>query len=142
MIELKIKFDDKDLKLFKEHSYRFASSLDALIKRIAIEIRNTAVTNIQHGTRHGKIYKRRSISHQASAPGEWPKSDTGRLAASIRTDFKFLEAEIGSDVNYSQYLETGTRYMKARPWLQRSFDINHDNFTELLNDLMRRTFNL
>src|SRR5258707_12595277 len=121
MIELKFKWDSKDLDLFKPYNFKFANNIDTVIKRIATEIRNTAVTNISRGVRHGATYKRRTVTHQASAPGEYPKTDTGRLVASIRTNFRFLEADIGSDVNYSQFLETGTKYMMPRPWLQPSF---------------------
>jgi HK97 gp10 family phage protein len=142
MLELKFKWDAEDLALFKPNNFKFADNIDKVIKRIATEIRNTAVTKISHGTRHGKVYKRRTIVHQASAPGEYPKTDTGRLVSSIRTDFKYLEADIGSDVNYSQYLETGSRNMKPRPWLQPSFDANEKKFQDSIDDALRRTFNL
>lgn len=142
MIELKFKFDDKDLEIFKLNNFKFADNIDKVIKRIAVDIRNTAVKGISQGTRHGKIYKRKNTIHQASAPGEYPKTDKGRLVNSIRTDFRFLEADIGSDVNYSQYLETGTKNMRPRPWLQPSLEANHEKLTAYIDDALKRTFNL
>jgi HK97 gp10 family phage protein len=141
MIELKLKLDNKDLRIFEPYNFKFANNIDTVIKRIATEIRNTAVTNISRGARHGAIYKRKTVTHQASAPGEYPKTDTGRLVASIRTNFRFLEADIGSDVNYSQFLETGTKYMMPRPWLQPSFDANEKKLQGYIDDALRRTFN-
>lgn len=57
-----------------------------------------------------------SPSHQASAPGEAPATDTGSLVKSI--DFKQskpLEATVGSSLIYGAYLEFGTRRIAPRP---------------------------
>jgi HK97 gp10 family phage protein len=142
MIELKFSFDEKDLKIFSKNADKFGSELDKVIKRIALDIRNTAVKGISQGERSGRIYRRRGITHQASASGEYPKTDTGRLVNSIRTDFRYLEADIGSDVNYSQYLENGTRNMKPRPWLQPSFDANKDKWLDGIQLVLKRTFSI
>jgi HK97 gp10 family phage protein len=142
MIELKFSFDDKDLKLFRQNSFKFGYELDKAIKRFAMDVRNTAVKGISQGARHGRLYRRRRVTHQASAPYEYPKTDTGRLVNSIRTDFSYLTAEIGSDVNYSQYLETGTANMQPRPWLEPSYEKNRDKWLDYINTALRRTFNL
>jgi HK97 gp10 family phage protein len=142
MIELKFKFDDKDLQILNPDSFKFANELDKAIKKYALEIRNTAVQTISRGARTGKFYKRRSIIHQASSPGEFPKTDTGRLVSSIRTDFRFLEADIGSDVNYSQYLEKGTTKMKPRPWLEPSLETQREWMIEEINTVIKKAFNL
>lgn len=64
--------------------------------------------------------------HQASAPGEPPATDTGLLRASIRHELAVeddeLAAYIGSDLNYSEYLELGTHKMAPRPFLTPSLD--------------------
>lgn len=142
MIELKFKFDEKDLELFKPNNFKFGEEIDKAIKKTATDIRNTAVKNISQGVRRGRLYKRRTITHQASAPGEYPKTDTGRLVGSIRTDFRYLEADIGSDLNYSAYLELGTKHMEPRPWLQPSADANHDKWQGYIDEALKRTFKL
>lgn len=57
-----------------------------------------------------------SLTHQASAPGEAPASDTGTLASSIYyTSVDEYTVAIGSRLEYAFYLEFGTRKIKKRP---------------------------
>ena len=70
-----------------------------------------------------RIYKRRTVTHQASAPGEAPASDTGRLVNSINSymdtiedDSAFVVAGRGT-VKYARALEFGTTKMAARPFM-------------------------
>ena len=112
------------------------SATDRAIVLGAEEVRSEAVRRIQRGGRTGRTYTttfwtdgqgqlrvgRPRPAHQASAPGEYPKSDSGRLASHI---FARLiargVAEAGTDVVYGGYLERGTSRMAARPWLLRTF---------------------
>lgn len=81
--------------------------------------------------RDGKIYSNystggRASGHFASAPGEPPASDTGRLLSSIHHKIlveNTVFARIGSDVQYAIYLELGTRHMAPRPFLRPALDI-------------------
>lgn len=64
--------------------------------------------------------KKRAIPHQASAAGEAPKADGGRLVNSIqnRLTDNGLSAEVFSRLKYAQHLEYGTSKMAPRPvWL-------------------------
>ena len=72
-------------------------------------------SGLNRGARTGKVYQRRGVSHQASAAGEYPKTDTGSLAASVFTDISKLHATVGSNLVYASHLEYGTRNMGARP---------------------------
>jgi hypothetical protein len=57
-----------------------------------------------------------SLTHQASAPGEAPATDTGRLASA--TNYKMtgpMSAEVGNDVIYGKWLEFGTADGKIKP---------------------------
>lgn len=77
-----------------------------------------AVRGIQNGPATGRTYRRDNITHQASAPGEFPMSDTGRLASSV--DIEGLGTEtvsVGTNVKYGLHLELGTSRMFPRPWL-------------------------
>lgn len=68
--------------------------------------------------------------HTASAPGEPPAVDTGRLRASITYDVSpqgdavqigsstAQMASAGAPVNYAQFLEFGTERMKSRPFMR------------------------
>lgn len=94
----------------------------------ALDVQGTAQRNIQRGARTGRVYPavrgRRGRPHRASAPGEFPKTDTGRLVSSIfaEVDMSSLVADVGTDIRYGPFLEFGTSKMAARPWLQPSFD--------------------
>lgn len=81
----------------------------------AMLIGNSYKTKILRGPKTGKVYKRGSVSHQASAPGEAPANDTGRLVAQTVTGPTKKGAFIASRANYAAALELGTRKMAARP---------------------------
>lgn len=66
------------------------------------------------GGHSGKIYYRRGKYHQASAPGEYPAVESGRLIASMRSHSTINEAQIGTNMPYSRWLRTGTRHMARR----------------------------
>lgn len=82
----------------------------------------------------GRVYVRRKgasgyVEHRASAPGDPPAKDTGRLGAvlsasdAIRYEHGGLTATFGPR-NYpvAAYLEFGTRTMVPRPFLFRSLE--------------------
>lgn len=99
--------------------------LDAVLSAMAQDTQKQAIASISTGTRRGRIYKRRSIEHQASAPGELPKTDTGQLVRNIffRKN-KRADYSTGSKatVPYGFWLEFGTRKMAKRPWLRPAAD--------------------
>ena len=74
------------------------------------------------GRTYEKYAPRRT--HQASAPGAYPATDTGRLASSVRMILptaSSIVGEVGTAVKYGAWLEFGTSGMAARPWLLPSF---------------------
>jgi phage gpG-like protein len=94
------------------------------INDVAIATQNEAVRGIQRGPANGRTYKRGTVTHTASAPGQFPMSDTGRLASNVESILATpanIRAKVGTNIIYGAYLEFGTSKMAARPWLQRSF---------------------
>jgi phage gpG-like protein len=91
------------------------------INDVAMDTQQEAVRGIQRGPASGQP---RSDGSRASAPGEFPMSDTGRLASNVdmilATPAK-MQAKVGTNIIYGAYLEFGTSRMAARPWLERSF---------------------
>lgn len=81
--------------------------------------RNAAVLSVQKGSKSGHVYKRGNVTHQASAPGQAPATDTGNLVNSIgwNIDARTLVAEVFASAVYAVPLELGTRKMAARPFL-------------------------
>lgn len=92
------------------------------------EVRNEAIRLILDTPKTGRLYKRRGGKmHQASAPGEPPASDYGRLVNSIRTDYD-LQASIGTvtaSTKYAAGLEFGTARMAARPFMRTALSNRH-----------------
>lgn len=67
--------------------------------------------------------------HQASAPGQPPANDTGKLAASIQvvaaSPSNRATAYVTVGEPYGKHLEFGTKEIEPRPFLQPSADENH-----------------
>lgn len=68
----------------------------------------------------GEVYG----NHQASAPGDPPAVDTGRLRSSYDFQTGPDYVDIGSNVEYAPYLEFGTRTIAPRPHLRRAVEEN------------------
>lgn len=91
------------------------------ITRLAVDTQRHAAQGIQRGPASGRI---RADGSRASAPGEYPMTDTGRLASNVAVDLPSagrLRAIVGTNIVYGRYLEFGTSRMRARPWLLPSF---------------------
>lgn len=73
---------------------------------------------IMDGQKTGRVYRRRGVEHQASAPGEAPASDTGRLVQSARSEYS--PADLSGDAiwstEYAKAQEEGTAKMAPRPY--------------------------
>ena len=90
--------------------------VDRAVVATAIELRGDVVKRIQRGPATGRTYVRGQVSHQASAPGESPATDTGRLANSVTFDkVAQMSATVGSDLVYAAVLEFGSDRIDPRP---------------------------
>lgn len=102
-------------------------------------VQNAARRAVLDGPKTGTIYNPRGkVVHQASAPGEAPASDTGRLVNSIvmRVDEGDLIALITAGTEYAPYLEFGTRKMAARPFLNPALTNNRPRIIQLMRSIM------
>lgn len=116
-----------------------AKALYASAQRVEAE----AKRSILSGDKSGRIYKRRSVTHRASAPGEAPASDTGRLVNSINSYLdasalaSFVVAGRGI-VKYAAMLEFGTARMAARPFMFPALEKSKGWIRERLAEGLRR----
>jgi HK97 gp10 family phage protein len=105
------------------------------------KVEGDAKRSILSGQKSGRIYTRRTVAHQASAPGEAPASDTGRLVNSINTERSGPgEAKViaGRGIaRYAALLEFGTRLMAARPFFFPAFEKNREWIRERLSKAVR-----
>jgi hypothetical protein len=88
------------------------------VEATAIEARGDIVRGYQRGPASGAVYEKYSPrrTHQASAAGEAPATDTGRLASG--TQYRItgpLSAEVSNSVAYGAMLEWGTQRIAPRP---------------------------
>jgi HK97 gp10 family phage protein len=103
-----------------------------------IEWHGTLVDEVLVGNRSGRIYKvpfAKKKMYQASAPGEPPARRTGDLAGEYgwKVNRNSMWGAIGNPLEYSLYLETGTRKMKPRPALKPAFRKGEKRIVEHLN---------
>lgn len=119
-----------------------SNELERVLVDMASTIDDYSKRKIQGGSRSGKEYKRRSVTHRASSPGEFPKTDTGSLINSIRFDrLSKLNYTVGSHKNqgpHGKWLEYGTRNMKPRPWLLPSFKYADKKIKSEYKTLLKR----
>jgi HK97 gp10 family phage protein len=128
---------------------RLNAKLRALPNQVAQPVRNaiataalTVQTEAQNSVRQpgrGRVYKRGSRTHQASAPGDPPASDTGRLLGSIETTLldNGFAAEVGTGVAYGRHLEFGTSKIAPRPWLFPALEKHRVRITEHIANAVR-----
>jgi len=107
------------------------------------KVRTDAIKSIQRGVKSGRIYERSpgqnlSQTHQASAPGEAPATDTGTLVSSIKAATKQLNGRVYSDLKYSFWLEYGTVSMEPRPFLNPALQANKQYFVDQLTKAVQR----
>ena len=111
----------------------------------AQKVQREAQDSIRKGQKSGRIYKRGGVTHRASAPGEAPASDTGRLINSItahinKISLNKLESFVVAGrgvVKYARMLEFGTAKMGARPFMLPAYLKNKTWIIERLNKAVR-----
>lgn len=115
------------------------------LRRGALKIENTAVDGIISPPKTGRVYQskyRKGAKHQASAPGEFPAADSGRLHQSITTAEAStggsIRFETGSNVDYGPHLEFGTVNMEPRPFMKPAFDQNIEAVRQDVRAAVRR----
>ena len=126
MSKVNIQIDGME-ELFADLKRLGAISKEAVVDTIndlAMDTQAEAIRGIQRGPASGRTYKRGTVTHTASAAGQYPMSDSGRLAANVDRTVASTskpQSEVGTNIIYGPYLEFGTSKMAARPWLMPSF---------------------
>jgi HK97 gp10 family phage protein len=124
------------------------------VVRGAESVLEEATSLILDSPKTGRIYRRRGVEHQASAPGQAPASDTGRLAQSGRVTVGQTTVldqangkAVGRDVvvaaaqwssAHASRLEHGTETMEPRPFARPALAAKRDEIVADIADEMRR----
>lgn len=119
---------------------RLAEKHRAVVRAVdvgALLVQGEAVRLIQQGPKTGRIYTHGGITHQASAPGEAPASDTGTLQASVQPDY-ILDTSVAkithvvARTHYADYLEGGTARISPRPFMSTAFVKMKDRILDMV----------
>lgn len=140
MIQITIKADQIVEGELKRAGSEMGAAFNKVVQKIAQMVRANAIRGISRGKKTGRTYEKRGIKHTASAPGEYPATDTGRLANSIRVDVAHLEVSVGSDVGYAAFLEDGTSRIQARPWLEPSYIAVEPQINTMIDEALIKVF--
>lgn len=108
---------------------RLASVSPATVKRISNELEagvasmhSLAVRRIQKNSGSGRIYVRGGVAHTASAPGEYPNTDTGELVRKMGwRSTSALTSIFFANAQHARPLEWGTSRMAPRPFMRPTF---------------------
>ena len=142
---INISLDPKGLLVLEDPIKNVKRATESILFEIGFAVRSTAIRNIQKGTaRTGKFRKSTKTGRRrrSSARGEYPKSDSGRLAQSlivVKTAPNVIE--VGSTfIKYAKFLEEGTRFMDPRPFLAPSLQKNLKNIAKITRRKIQKAF--
>ncbi len=113
----------------------------AAIVRDAIQSLEERVEESMTWPKSGRLYPRPGGRiHQASAPGEPPAVDTGKLIKSIQSEMESetIGVVYSDDVEYAPYLEYGTVRVAPRPFMAPAAEYIRPQFLDELSKLERR----
>jgi len=112
--------------------------LTDIVRGTAQNVRTHAIRSIQRGPKTGITYEKidPQRTHKASAPGEAPATDTGRLANSIQADIQGKNATVFTNVEYAPFLEFGTRTIEPRPFLFPALEKERPAWNRRLNAIV------
>ena len=141
---VKIEGQAELLKALKKFGADGEAELDKVVQATGIELRGDVVKMYQRSRPTGIVYRKSSPSrtHKASAPGEPPATDTGRLASSVQ--YKKAgrgSAEVDSQVEYGPMLEFGTLTIAKRPAWVPAVEGMRKRFNDRLESALARLIN-
>lgn len=104
---------------------KLQQNLKTKMEDATMAVRNKSL-EVLSGTRSGRTYviPGTKVTYTASAPGEPPAVQTGRLRQSIATEISNdgMVGKVGTTLDYGRELEQGRSNMAPRPWLKPSFE--------------------
>ena len=122
-----------------EFEKRLEAAINRGVFRATELVREEILRRILQDAKSGRIYMRRSVAHQASAPGEAPASDTGNLVRLITTRYfpdQFL-GQVVSSAEYARSLEYGSSRVAPRPHMRVSLETKRVEVEQAISDEIR-----
>ena len=135
MIKGKVYGSASAIKKMAQTSDIMEIAMISAMQKATLMVHETAVKNIQDnsdGTPAIRYAPKRVVN--VSNPGDYPNTDTGRLAQSI--EFAFEDGGrtglVGSNLRYAAHLEFGTQDMAPRPWLSTAMATNSEKIAAII----------
>ena len=113
-------------KLIRELSVKWPDEVDDAIKTVLLLVQNRAKSSMVRGKPRGRVYRRKSVVHRASAPGQPPAVDNSDLVDHIEIRHGRGWGEVFNEQKHALYMEYGTKVggkwrVRPRPWLRPAF---------------------
>lgn len=143
MTQIKITVSNLDAvqRALDQYGAKAEKEIATVLDAVGTSIIN-GVKKQMRASKSGRSYKRGKggRDHVASAPGEAPAVDTGRLINSsiYKRQVNPLQIVVGSNVKYSEYLEFGTRKIKPRPSWTLEVYAHMEKLDKLVEAAIRR----
>lgn len=127
-------------KAFTQYPKLLLNDINKGMSEMVRVTRDYARKRIKLGTRTGRTYTifgRKHIASRGGEGGEYPKGITHKLERSIRVNTgRRFDKDIGSNLDYADFLQTGTSNMKARKWLDRAWDESEGKHKKIIGKIM------
>lgn len=140
-VSVKVKRTDVQRGGLDDTSPKVRAGVRSGLDAIGLLLLNSSKRKIQRGSKTGRIYRKYNPkrTHQASAPGESPATDTGGLVSSGFHEIETggLIVNIGFAKLYAAMLEFGTRRMRPRPFMKPALDENRSRLSKILGKFIR-----
>lgn len=148
MAAIVIKINKTFINNLEKLNDELLAAADQAIYTASIVTASNVRRKLHSGARSGRIYRRGRagayIYHQASAPGEPPKTDTGNLANHTYAEkVGFLESRVVSDAIYSRALEEGSakNHLEPRPFMALTVEESKVQIQNIIDAAIKRALN-
>jgi hypothetical protein len=139
MVDVKIT-EDTATPGFKKAAKAVGTGSQSALDAIGLKIQNTARLSMSHGSPTGRLYKRGRKMHRASAPGEPPATDRGRLVGSVVSKPGKGFVLIGTHLGYGLYWELDAPTTARRPWLMPAVEKHQEEIEgRFVTEIERRS---
>lgn len=105
------------------------------------EVANSLKSKSEAATRAAERELQLSALEVESKAKQNAPVDTGMLRASISTTGGGSEYEVGTNIEYAPFIEYGTRYQAAQPFLSPAFQLVIRNLPQRIERAIKSVFN-